>query len=315
LQAVSGQTLVHWRGRMSTLLVMGDSIVWGQGVAYEHKTSSILAAHLGAEVNMMAHSGAKIGIRDSYTVTMPSREVPCFFPTILQQLQDFNGDPKSVKCVLMNGGINDVEVQRVFNPMIPQYELELHTRNYCGRDLLAILHQVVQKFPNALSLVLGYYPVLSHLSRRKGVESLYSLVHGVEFAPLSDPDLFRNELVEHCLRFWKLSTGLFRSAVENVNREAGTKRAIFVDSGMEEANAAYAPQSLLWECEANDPNRAPDEAVEERRLACELVGAGELQKKQCLLSAIGHPNVAGAARMAEQCVRAVAEANRMQAAI
>jgi len=100
---------------------------------------------------MVAHSGAKIGIRDSYTVTMPSREVPCFFPTILQQLQEFNGDPANVKWVLMNGGINDVEVQRVFNPMIPQYELELHTRNYCGRDLLAILQQVTQKFPNALA--------------------------------------------------------------------------------------------------------------------------------------------------------------------
>jgi lysophospholipase L1-like esterase len=294
---------------------MGDSIVWGQGLAYEHKTASILARHLRTEINMMAHAGAKIGIRDSYTVTMPSREVPCFFPTILQQLQEFSGDPASVKWVLMNGGINDVEVQRVFNPMVPQYELELHTRNYCGRDLLAILQQVTQKFPNALALVLGYYPALSHLSHPEGVESMYSLVHGVRFAPLSDAGLFRNELVEHCLRFWKLSTGLFRSAVEHVNREAGVKRAIFVDSGMEEANAAYAPQSLLWECDMNNPGRAPDEAVAERRVAYELVGAGDLQKNQVLLSAVGHPNVAGAARMAEQCVRAVAEANTMEAAV
>lgn len=299
---------------MKTLLVIGDSVVWGQGLAYEHKTASILARHLGAEVNMLAHSGAKIGIRDSYTVTMPSGEVPCFFPTILQQLQSFNGDPASVKWVLLNGGINDVEVQRVFNPMIPQYELELHTRNYCGRDLLAILQQVTQRFPNALALILGYYPALSHLSRPEGVESLYSLVHGVRFAPLFDAVVFRNELVEHCLRFWKLTTGLFRAAVEHVNREAGARRAIFVDSGMDEENAAYAPHSMLWELDSNNPDKAPDEAVEERRAACELVGAGDLQKNQCLLSAVGHPNVAGAARMAEQCVNAVA-ANAMEAAV
>ena len=68
--------------------------------------------------------------------------------------------------------------------MIPQYELELHIRNYCGRDLLAILQLATQKFPNARVLVLGYYPALSHLSRAEGVESLYSLVHGVKFAPL-----------------------------------------------------------------------------------------------------------------------------------
>ena len=235
---------------MKSLLVIGDSVVWGQGLAHEHKTATILARHLGAEMEMLAHSGAKIGIRDSYTVTMPSAEIPCFFPTILQQLQEFDGDPASVQWVLMNGGINDVEIQRVFNPMIPQYELELHIRNYCGRDLLAILQLATQKFPNARALVLGYYPALSHLSRAEGVESLYSLVHGVKFAPLFHADLFRNEVVEHCLRFWKLSTGLFRSAVESVNREAGSQRAIFVDSGMEEANAAYAPQSLLWECES-----------------------------------------------------------------
>ena len=300
---------------MKSLLVIGDSVVWGQGLAHEHKTATILARHLGAEMEMLAHSGAKIGIRDSYTVTMPSAEIPCFFPTILQQLQEFDGDPASVHWVLMNGGINDVEIQRVFNPMIPQYELELHIRNYCGRDLLAILQLATQKFPNARALVLGYYPALSHLSRAEGVESLYSLVHGVKFAPLFHADLFRNEVVEHCLRFWKLSTGLFRSAVESVNREAGSQRAIFVDSGMEEANAAYAPQSLLWECESDDPDRAPDEAAAERRLAYELVGAGDLQKNQVLLSAVGHPNIAGAARMAEQCVKAIAAANTMEAAV
>jgi lysophospholipase L1-like esterase len=299
---------------MSTLLVIGDSVVWGQGLAYNHKTASILAEHLGVEMTMLAHSGAKIGIRDSYTVTMPSGEVPCFFPTILQQLQEFNGDPASVQWVLMNGGINDVEIQRVFNPMIPQYELELHIRNFCGRDLLEILQLATQKFPNARILLLGYYPALSHLSRAEGVESLYSLVHGVKFAPLFDADLFRNELVEHCLRFWRLSTGLLRIGAEHVNREAGLQRAIFVDSGMKEANAAYAPESLLWECENNDPTKAPDEAVAERRVAYELVGAGDLQKSQMLLSAVGHPNVAGAALMAEQCVKAIA-AGTMEAAV
>lgn len=291
---------------MSTLLVMGDSVVWGQGLVEEHKTACILARHLGAEIRMLAHAGAKIGIRDSYTVTMPSGEVPCFFPTILQQLDGFTGDPTAVKWVLMNGGINDVEVQRVFNPMVPQFELELHTRNYCGRDLLTLLQQVTSRFANARVLVLGYYPALSHQSHSQGVEALFQLVYGVKFAPLFDAGLFRHEIVEHCLRFWKLSTGLLRGAVEQVNRAAGTSRANFVESGMDEANAAHAPQSLLWELDLNAPNRAPDEVVVERRAACALVGAGELQKQQCLLSAVGHPNVAGAAKMAEQCIRAVA---------
>jgi lysophospholipase L1-like esterase len=291
---------------MNTLLAIGDSVVWGQGLAPEHKAATLVAQHLGAKIRMLAHSGAKIGIRDSYTVTMPSGEVPCFFPTILQQLQAFTGDATQVKWVLMNGGINDVEVQRVFNPMIPQFELELHTRNYCGRDFLTLLQQVSSRFPCAHVLVLGYYPALSQQSSAQGIEALYSLVHGVKFAPLFAADAFRSELVEHCLRFWKLSTGLMRGAVEQVNRAAGESRAIFVDSGLDEANAAYAPESMLWELDLNDPSRAPDEAVAERLAACEQVAAGELQKHQCMLSAAGHPNVSGAARMAEQCIRSLA---------
>ncbi len=298
---------------MNTLLVIGDSVVWGQGLQEQHKTANILARHLGAETQMLAHSGAKIGIRDSYTVTMPSGEVPCFFPTILQQLQSFSGDPAHVKWILMNGGINDVEVQRVFNPMVPQFELELHTRNYCGRDMLTLLQQLISRFTNARVLLLGYYPVISQQSQPTGVEALFSLIHGVRFAPLFDAGMFRSEIVEHCLRFWKLSTGLMRGVVEQVNRVAGEKHAIFVDSGLHEANAAHAPQSLLWELDLNDPDKAPDETVAERVAACELVEAGDLQKRQCLLSSAGHPNVAGAARMADQCIRALAAVSHSKA--
>lgn len=290
---------------MGTLLVLGDSVVWGQGLAEEHKTAVLLARHLGASVEMLAHAGAKIGIRDFYSVTMPSGEIPCFFPTILQQVQSFSGDTDAVQWILMNGGINDVEIQRVFNAMVPMYELELHTRNYCGRDLSTLLRQVTRRFKRAQILVLGYYPGLSHASCPGGVEALYSLVHGVQFAPVAEPAIFRNQIVEHCLRFWKLSSGLMRSAVEHVNREAGRRRAIFVDSGMAENNAAYAPQSLLWEIDLHDPEKAPDEVAHARRSACELVGAGPLQQRQCWFSAAGHPNVAGAARLAQQCIQAL----------
>lgn len=297
---------------MGTLLAIGDSIIWGQGLLPQHKTVNLLARHLGVEVQMLAHSGAKIGIRDSYTVTMPSGEVPCFFPTILQQLQNFSGDPAGVKFVLMNGGINDVEVQRVFNPMIPQFELELHTRNYCGRDFHRLLEKVMKKFSGAQVLVLGYYPALSHQSSTQGVETIYSLVHGVKFAPLYDPAAFRNELVEHCVRFWKLSTGLMRNAVEQVNRTAGKMRAIFVESGLDESNAAYASRSLLWELDLASPDAPLDEVAAERKAASELVATGEMQKRQCLLSSAGHPNVAGAARMAAQCMVAQAAAGMVR---
>src|SRR5436305_1349314 len=91
---------------------------------------------------------------------------------------------------------------------------------------------LAEEHKTASILALGYYPGLSHQSRREGVELLYSLVHGVQFAPVCEPDLFREGIVEHCLRFWRLSNGLMRGAVEHVNREAGRTRVLFVDSGM-----------------------------------------------------------------------------------
>jgi hypothetical protein len=125
-----------------------------------------------------------------------------------------------------------------------------------------------------------------------------------------EPELFRSEIVEHCLRFWKLSNGLLRGVVDHVNREAGKTRAVYVDSGMVEANAAYAPESLLWELDLSDPENAPDEAADQRRAAAGLVTTGPLQLRQCWLSSAGHPNVSGATRMADQCIEALAQAKR-----
>ena len=59
------------------------------------------------------------------------------------------------------------------------------------QETLTFLLLTAEAADNARVIVLGYYPVLSHQSRAEGVESLYSLVYGVKFAPLYDPALFR----------------------------------------------------------------------------------------------------------------------------
>ena len=45
------------------------------------------------------------------------------------------------------------------------------------------------------------------------------------------------------------------------------------------------------------------------------LGQATCRRTRYLLSAVGHPNVAGAARMAEQCVKAIAAGNTMEAAV
>ena len=290
---------------MSDLLVIGDSVLWGQGLIEAHKSANLLAGHLQAELKMVAHSGANIGIRDSHESLTLFGEVPCSYPTIQEQIQSYAGATARVDWVLMNGGINDVDVRRILNPLHPQFDLGRNTRKYCGRDMLTLLQQTMAKFPQARVLVVGYFPVLSHQSSQRGIECLFSAVHGVKFAPIFQPDLFRNALVDHCLRFWKVSTESLQDAVTQANQSAGSARAIFVDSGITEAGAAYAPDSLLWELDPDDPFKAMDEVAPQRHAACDLVGVNIFQKTQCYLVSTGHPNVAGAARIAEMCIKAV----------
>src|SRR5258708_26456358 len=105
---------------MSTLLILGDSVTWGQGLLPVHKISTIVATQINASPKMLAHSGATIGIGDSNFDVMPSPEVPNSYPTIIEQVDKFIGDQADVQWILMNGGINDVDIRSILNPLYPQ---------------------------------------------------------------------------------------------------------------------------------------------------------------------------------------------------
>lgn len=288
---------------MSTLLVIGDSVTWGQGLLDVHKFSTLLNATLKATPVMLAHSGAVIGIHDTGTTVMPSPEVPGAYPTIQTQVANFTGDASDVRWVLMNGGINDVDIHNIFNPFYS--DLQNDTRKYCGADMLTLLGGVLKKFTNAQVLVVGYYPILSYQSDPSGIEAFFSAAHGVSFSPLFNADLFRNAIVDHCLSFWKLSTQSLQWAVEQANNNVGAQRAIFVDSGFSEANAAYGPSPFLWDLDLDDFLAPEDEVAAPRRVACDASPKNIFEKLECYRASAGHPNVAGAARIAEQCGKAL----------
>ncbi len=288
---------------MNTLLVIGDSVVWGQGLTDNHKLSTMLAGSLNANVVMAAHSGATIGIRDRNNNSMPSPEVPNSYPTIQEQVDAFSGNAADVGWVLMNGGINDVSIYNILNPFYSH--LGGDTKKYCAGDMLTLLGEVLNKFPAARVLVVGYYPILSYQSDPTGVESFFSGMLGVNFAPMIEAELFRNGIVDHCLDFWKLSTQYLKWAVENANISARTDRVTFVDSGMAEANAAYGPDPLLWALDIDDFLAPEDEVAGPRHAACDASPKNIFEKQQCYRASAGHPNVAGAARIAEQCRKAL----------
>src|SRR6267378_4379136 len=74
------------------MLVMGDSVVWGQGLEEDQKFYTLvkneIGKRLGREVNLVnkSHSGATIRPVDKTTLVEPG-EVPLTTPTLWQQLE------------------------------------------------------------------------------------------------------------------------------------------------------------------------------------------------------------------------------------
>ena len=106
------------------MVVLGDSVLWGQGLATEHKIGDRVATMLSARMNPsqqvelvanLAHSGATIGVRDDgirdIGLAPPGhvglvQEVNWSYPTILDQVKAFVGNGDQIGLVLLDGGIN-----------------------------------------------------------------------------------------------------------------------------------------------------------------------------------------------------------------
>jgi hypothetical protein len=117
------------------------------------------------EVRNVAHSGATI-IAGSVAETMtpitnpdyespaapdpqmPTGEVPRSKPTILEQCEFYGDDPYEVSLILLDGGINDVQVTTIVDPMESLDSLDDSITQHCYREMLTLLKCVASKFEN-----------------------------------------------------------------------------------------------------------------------------------------------------------------------
>src|SRR4030095_15251164 len=108
------------------MLVLGDSILWGQGLKIEKKSGYLVKACLeetaGVRVRerIEAHAGAVIGtvgMAPPKSLTVYG-EISSAWPTLHEQIDDaLRGVdyPSTVDLVLVNGCINDVNARRLMN--------------------------------------------------------------------------------------------------------------------------------------------------------------------------------------------------------
>lgn len=290
------------------IVVLGDSVTWGQGLLEADKIHRLVASRIPqAEIAaMLAHSGAVIGVCGKQTRDPADGEVPTAYPSILQQCDAFNDDPASVDLVLVNGGINDIDVRYILNPMTETADLRDAIERCCFCDMRELLRRIATKFsqPGGRIVVTSYYPVLSEQSRFSlGNEFLLAL--GVPIASLAT--LFPaaglpvwGKVLANCTVFFEDSTDALQRAIAAI----GDARIRFAAPPFTAANASLASDPWLfgirWDLAPQDPLAAA------RRAACTRDEPDLLRREQCFRASAGHPNVAGARQFADAVMGALA---------
>ena len=179
------------------MLVLGDSVMWGQGLEDDHKFSFKIKEWICAQrnggvcqnqddvqIHVEAHSGAvlaqpskddQIKKEERFTrLKDPLRypgEVPSDYPTVWGEVDLArryyveNSIPLAeVDLILVNGGINDMGAARILAPRPIEFlagDLKKFARKYCEADMKLLLEKLANTFPRALIVVPGYFPLVS----------------------------------------------------------------------------------------------------------------------------------------------------------
>jgi len=178
------------------MLVLGDSVMWGQGLLDEHKFTYMVRQWICAKRNnggcpdqadvqlhVEAHSGAVIAQPDSkhqkdedpFTRKLaPIRypgEVNHEYPTVWGQVDlagryylDNSIPLDEVDLILLNGGINDMGATRILAPKLLGFiagNINDFAKKYCEEEMKLLLDKVANTFPKARIVVPGYFPLVS----------------------------------------------------------------------------------------------------------------------------------------------------------
>jgi lysophospholipase L1-like esterase len=251
---------------------------------------------------LLAHSGAVIGVDSGAPAGSCDGEVPTAFPTILQQC-DAAPDP-SVNLVILNGGINDIDIRYILNPFTEQGDLADTTRRFCGKDMAVLLDRALGRFPAARIVVTSYYPILS-LASHVGVLDDFMLTMGLPIAPLTrliDDSVVYERIVSNCELFFTESTKALQGAIDAANAQM-PGRGGFAAPPFTEDNAALAPQAWLFGI--NDDLSPQDPLAVARHASCDKCTDDFLRREQCYRASCGHPNVTGAQQFANAILAAI----------
>ena len=245
------------------MLVLGDSIMWGQGLRRENKfwwrVKNWLQEKTGRAVleKIEAHSGAIIGSGEPYPSLFgsPDGEVNLETPTINDQIDDavkYYVDPSRVDLILVDGCINDVDVRNLLNASASLESLSTEIGAKCGGRMETLLRRITTTFPNAHVVVTSYYRIVSKKSENNSFTRLL-----VKKLNSQNPDARRmtdEEMLERLIsiseEWYRRSTSKLAQAVAAANaelqRNASNQKILFAEIQFAPEHAFGAPDTLLW---------------------------------------------------------------------
>jgi hypothetical protein len=337
--------LSQTRSRPFYMLVLGDSVVWGQGIQEEHKFYSIVKERIttellpGREVHHLnlSHSGAHILPKNKTCPSLPG-EVPSETPTIHTQMTaalslyaSVGIKPEDVNLVLLNGGINDIGVPTIVNPFTKEKKIVELSKKFCFEEMKKLLGTLAEKFPNAWLVTTGYFPIISQktdpdvllnlisafLGLPKGQEAMRESVKRQKAqlkraAQVPDANLVRpNWLID---RLTSLSDQWKRSSDADLAAASKTvKRGVFVGIEFSPDECYAASNSSLWQVTGSSGGIgnfiSDDQMFLPRQETCRLVRPDlkSQAKLICPVAGTGHPNVKGAKKYADAIMKKLQE--------
>ena len=256
--------------RVLNLLVLGDSISWGQGLKDEHKAWFLvkrwLELNTGREVRakVEAHSGAVIGALESgvdpLTDYSLDGELSRAYPTVNDQvgnaLKSF-ADPAQVDLVLVNGCINDVDSRRLLNAANTPDNIRELAQAMCGPPVEAILNRITTVFPSAHVIIIGYYPIITEytandLFMRALAKRFYTPADG---EPKLNDKALRARLIAISREWYQTSDQMLAIAARKIDSQltarGSRQRVMFADAAFQPEHSFAANRSRLWGFDAS----------------------------------------------------------------
>lgn len=254
--------------RPLNLLVLGDSVSWGQGLKDEHKAWYLVKSWLqqmsGRDVyeRIEAHSGATVGVpselRDPPAPLHGelNRATPTVNDQIDHALKTYAASSQ-VDLVLVDGCINDLDSRRLLNAANTSAGIRELATAKCGAPVEALLTRIAKAFPSAHVILTGYYPIISE----KTANDLFMRALAKRFylpdpgGPSMNDKMLRARLISISSEWYLTSTQMLRNAARNVDAQLAVngshQRVLFADVAFRPEHSFAARNSRLWGFDAS----------------------------------------------------------------